>query len=119
MNEAYPQVLKNKLSKFVRSFGAYSARGYGNVHIEKNFVENIADVKVYLDGDQINYTATSLDDSWLLHFTYLRSMQEVTISLSSISLLFIEIPFGKVIIFGVSLTAIAILILFVLRKKNR
>ena len=61
--------------------GPSGTTGYVNVHIAKTVVDNIADVKVYLDGDQINYTITSLDDSWLLHFTYHHSTRTIAISL--------------------------------------
>jgi len=59
--------------------------GYVKVYIAKTLVDNIADLKVYLNGDQLNYTGTSLDDSWLLHFTYLHSTHKVTISLGQVS----------------------------------
>jgi hypothetical protein len=61
--------------------GPSGTTGYVNVHIAKTLVENIADVKVYLDGNQLDYTVTSLDDSWLLHFTYGHSTHIIAISL--------------------------------------
>lgn len=91
--------------------------GYAKVHIAKTLVENIADVKAYLDGDQINYTTALLSDSWLLHLTYLHSTHKITIDLGQLSTPFIETPLGKVLIFGVPITAIAILALFLLRKS--
>jgi len=99
--------------------GPSGTTGYVNVYIAKTLIENIADVKVYLDGVQLNYTATSLDDSWLLHFTYLHSTHKVTIRLGDISFPFIETPLGKVVIYVVPITAIVILIaLYFLRKKR-
>jgi parallel beta-helix repeat protein len=98
--------------------GPSGTTGYVNIYIAKTLIDNIADVKVYLDGDQLNYTATSLDDSWLLHFTYLHSTHKVTISLGSISAPFIETTFGKAIIYGVLIIiAISILIIFFKRRQ--
>jgi len=61
--------------------GPAGTTGYVNVYIAKTLIDNIADVKVYLDGDQLNYTTTSEDDSWLLHFTYSHSTHTIAMSL--------------------------------------
>jgi len=101
--------------------GPSDTAGYANVYVAKSLVANIVDVKVYLDGDQLSYKATSLDDSWSLHFTYPHGTHKVAISLGKISTPFIETPLGKAIIYGaVPITAIVILIvLYVWRKKQR
>lgn len=61
--------------------GPSGTRGYVKVTIAKDLVANATDIKVYLDGSQIYYTVESLDDSWLLHFTYMHSDHAVTIGL--------------------------------------
>ncbi|UCG37250.1 MAG: hypothetical protein JSV64_02955 [Candidatus Bathyarchaeota archaeon] len=96
--------------------GPSGATGYVNVHIARTLVENIADVEVYLDGDQTNYTTTLLADSWLLHLTYLHSTHKITINLGQIFTPFNETAFGKVLIYGVPITAMIVLSLFLLRK---
>jgi len=99
--------------------GPSGTTGYINVHIAKTLVDSIVDVKVYLDGLQLNYTATSLDDTWLLHFTYMHSTHKVTVSLGDIPSPFIETPLGKALIYVVPITAIVILTtLYLLRKKR-
>jgi len=100
--------------------GSSGTTGYANVYIAKTLVENIADVKVYLNGNQLNYTVTSLDDSWLLHFTYQHSTHKVTVTLGYVSARFIETPLGKIIAIGIPIIAIVILIiLYVLKRKRR
>jgi hypothetical protein len=100
--------------------GPSGTTGYANVYIAKTLVENIADVKVYLNGNQLNYTVTSLDDSWLLHFTYQHSTHKVTVTLGHVSAPFIETPLGKIIAIGIPIIAIVILIiLYVLKRKRR
>lgn len=96
--------------------GPPDTTGYVNVYVAKGLVEHMADVKVYLDSDQLSYKTISLDDSWLLHFTYVHSIHKITISLGGISTPFIETPLGKVLIYGLPITAMAILILFFSRK---
>jgi hypothetical protein len=58
--------------------------GYTNVTIARALIANISELKVNLDGNQINYTATSTDYSWLIHFTYGHSTHKIVILLSSL-----------------------------------
>jgi hypothetical protein len=61
--------------------GPSGTSGYVKVTIAKDLVANATDIKVYLDGSPLNYTVTSLGDSWLLYFTYMHSDHAVTIGL--------------------------------------
>lgn len=61
--------------------GESGTRGYVKVTIAKSLISNIADVKVYIDGNQTEYSATSQDDAWILTFTYTHSIHQVTIDL--------------------------------------
>jgi len=98
--------------------GPSGTTGYVNVYLAKILIANIAEVDVYLNGDQLNHTATLLDDSWLLRFTYQHSAHKVTISLGAIAT-FIETPLGKAIIYGVPLIAMIVLtIIYILKKRE-
>ena len=57
--------------------------GYVNVCIPKSLIGDISSLKLFLDSNQIDYTAKSESDSWLLYFTYHHSSHLVTISLKS------------------------------------
>lgn len=63
--------------------GETGTTGYVKVTIAKSLVSNIADVKVYLDGNQTEYSATSQDDAWILTFTYTHSTHHVTVNLKT------------------------------------
>ena len=63
--------------------GTSETMGYVKVTIAKSLAENAADIKVYLDGNQLNYDVTSNPDSWLLTFTYAHSTHNVMISLAA------------------------------------
>lgn len=97
--------------------GPSGTTGYVNVYIAKSLIDNIADVKVYLDGDQLNYTATSLDDSWLLHFTYSHSTHKVNINLGLIPFippqLITPLSLG---ILAVALAVATVLLVFKIRR---
>ena len=63
--------------------GDHGTRGYVDVYIPKSLVSDISGLKVYLDGNQIDYTSQSQGDGWLLYFAYHHSAHLVTISLGS------------------------------------
>jgi hypothetical protein len=63
--------------------GTAETAGYVKVTIAKSLVSNAANIKVYLDGNQLNYDVTSNADSWLLSFTYKHSTHKVMISLAT------------------------------------
>jgi len=97
--------------------GPTGTAGYVNVYIAKTLVDDITDIKVYLDGHNQNYTATSLDGSWLLYFIYLHSTHKITINLGYPSTPFIQTPLGKTMIYAIPITAIIVIILFILKKR--
>lgn len=59
--------------------------GYTNVTIAKTLIENISDLKIYLDGSQTNYVLTSTEYTWLIHFTYTHSSHKVIILLTPLN----------------------------------
>jgi hypothetical protein len=63
--------------------GEPGTKGYVDVDIPKSLINNISDVKVYMDNNSIQYTAQSQGDCWLLYFTYHHSTQDVIINLGS------------------------------------
>jgi len=115
--ETLPSFLLKRALNFTVN-GPSGTKGYVEVTVAKDLVENAADVKVYLDGDKLNYTVKSLDDSWLLHFTYLHSTHKVTISLGDLSVPFLETLLGKVVLYGIPITTMVILIIIYILKKR-
>lgn len=92
--------------------------GYVNVYIAKTLVENVTDIKVYLNGERLNHTATSLDDSWRIRFIYLHSTHKITINLGRISAPFVEtLLVQTVILTAVCIAAIVVLVLVILKKR--
>jgi hypothetical protein len=51
--------------------------------VAKSLVANVADLKVFLDGASLDYTAQSTDDSWILYFTYAHSTHDVAVNLGA------------------------------------
>lgn len=63
--------------------GSSGTTGYVDVYIAKTLINDIGQVKAYVNGNEVNYAATQTDDSWLLHFTYQHSTHTVVISLGT------------------------------------
>jgi hypothetical protein len=63
--------------------GTSGNAGYVEVTIAKSLVSSVQNVKVYLDGSQLNVAITEDADSWLLNFNYMHSTHHVKISLAT------------------------------------
>jgi len=61
--------------------GENGTTGYADVYIAKSIIGDIANVRAYLDGGEIEDTATSGNDFWLLYFSYQHSAHEVSVNL--------------------------------------
>lgn len=55
--------------------------GFVEVCIGKSLIQDPANLKVYLDKNQLNFTSTQTKESWIVYFTYHHSIHTVTISL--------------------------------------
>jgi len=78
--------------------GVSGSIGYVDASISKTLIDDIFHVHVYLNESELDYDAISLDDSWLLHFTYNHSVHEVVISLTGVSAPF-ELPINDLLPF--------------------
>lgn len=65
--------------------GASETTGYVKVTLAKSLAAHPEDIKVYLDGNQLNYLITPNADSWQLTFNYHHSTHHVTITVGSTS----------------------------------
>jgi len=61
--------------------GPSGTKGYVKVIVAKSLVANITNIRVYLTGNQTEYSITSTDDSWLLTFNYVHSTHQVVVDL--------------------------------------
>jgi len=62
--------------------GPSNTTGYVRYKIAKSLLSSIQNVKVFLDGNQLDVIFTSDEDSWHLFFTYTHSSHKVIISLA-------------------------------------
>ena len=63
--------------------GTSGTAGYVKATIAKSILSNGENIKVYLDGNQLEYAVTSNPDSWLLTFNYHHSTHQVKINLAT------------------------------------
>jgi hypothetical protein len=90
--------------------------GYVKVTIAKSLLSSIQDVKVYFDGTELNAEITEDGDSWLLSFTYMHSMHQVTINFASVSS--DESQLGPALVIGLPIAAV-VLFFVVTKIKDR
>lgn len=107
----------NKILSFTVE-GPSGSTGYSNVLIAKSLITEITGLKIYLDGNETPYTASSSDTAWLLRFTYQQSTHIVTVNLGQSPAPFIQTPFGIATLVGVAIV-IAIVAIFALRVRRR
>jgi hypothetical protein len=85
-NSTITELVFNSTSKIL-SFtvnGTSGTIGYTNVTIAKTLIGDLSELKIYLDGNQIDYTTTSTEYTWLIHITYPHSTHKVVMVLSSL-----------------------------------
>ena len=63
--------------------GPSGSVGCTNITIQNSLIANISELAVYIDGNLTNYSATAMDGSWLLTFTYHHSTHKVVVILGS------------------------------------
>ena len=63
--------------------GESGTTGYADVYIAKTLVQDPSNIEVIFDEEELNYTVTSTEDAWLLHFTYTHSIHNVVVNLES------------------------------------
>jgi hypothetical protein len=62
--------------------GPSGTTGYVNINIPKTLIPDIADLKIYLDGNTLRYSSSEQSDSWLVTFSYHHSMHQITICMN-------------------------------------
>jgi hypothetical protein len=63
--------------------GPNGTRGHTTVLMPKSLIGNLDSIKVLVDGNQVNYTVTSIDESIALTFDYSHSTHYITIKASN------------------------------------
>ncbi len=85
-NSTISELTFNSTSKTITYIvsGPTGTIGHTNVTIVKTLIEDINDLKVYIDGNEINYTIIDTVSSWLIHFTYTHSTHKVIMETGSL-----------------------------------
>jgi hypothetical protein len=65
------------------AIGPSGTTGYVIVTVARTAVQNFNEFKVFLDGNQLNYTVTSTADSWLIKFNYSHSTHRLSMYLGT------------------------------------
>ena len=63
--------------------GTSGTAGYVKATISKSLLTNGENLKAYIDGSQLNYSVTSMVDSWVFTFNYHHSTHQITLNLGT------------------------------------
>jgi len=88
--------------------GPSGTAGYVDVYVAKNIVKDINDVKAHVDDSEVNYTSSSIQDSWLIHLTYQHSSHEVILSFDPETPLDLGITTELAIILGAAIAIVLV-----------
>jgi protocatechuate 3,4-dioxygenase beta subunit len=61
--------------------GDSGTTGYADVYIEKSILKNVEEFEVHIDEIKLDYTLSSTESAWLLHFEYSHSAHNITVEL--------------------------------------
>jgi hypothetical protein len=67
--------------------GASGTTGYADIFISKTLLQDLNRLTVSVDGKPMNFTGSSADDFWVLHFVYYHSTHNFMINMQSNELL--------------------------------
>jgi hypothetical protein len=97
--------------------GPNGTKGYAQVTIAKSLISNAENMKVLLDGKELDHEATSNADSWLLSFNYSHSTHKVSIAMSTTS--FLGVEYWTWIVVAISLAVVGASFLVYIKKRRR
>jgi len=64
--------------------GASGTAGYTRISMAKTLIGNEEQLKVYFDGNQVNFTSQETEDAFQIIFTYYHSTHKVVVTLGSV-----------------------------------
>jgi hypothetical protein len=64
--------------------GPSGTAGYTKISMAKTLMENEEQIKVYLDGNQVNFTSQETEDAYQIIFAYHHSTHKVVVTLGSV-----------------------------------
>jgi hypothetical protein len=100
--------------------GPSNTTGYVDIYVPKSLINDVSNLKIFLDENPLPYSTESQSDSWLLSFTYHHSIHQVTINLGSASSpSFMRSQLGELFVVGVVITAFAITSVVLLLRKHK
>jgi hypothetical protein len=88
--------------------GPSNSKGYVNVYIPKSLINDVSDLKIYVDENLVTYSSESQLDSWLVSFEYSHSAHKVIIKLIAASSNPDETPLDNIIYVVIAAAAIAV-----------
>jgi hypothetical protein len=97
--------------------GPDGTSGYVKATISKSFMPNAQNINVYLDGNSIEHSLDSNDNSWIITFNYQHSTHQVAINAAGSQA--IQDWTWKLAILSIAILSITGALMIVLMKRRR
>lgn len=100
--------------------GESGTTGFVDVYLSKSLVGNVSAIQASIDGKAIDYTVSSTEDSWILHFSYHHSSHNIMFNLSGAEISSVpEIPQAASSFLLLALFAIAVAVVITKRRTGK
>jgi hypothetical protein len=99
--------------------GESGTAGYVNLYVPKTLLNDASGLKVYLDGNELDFSYALQGESWLISFTYQHSTHAVIVNLGSTPSSPVQSPVGEWIVISLAFTAIMVAVAAVLFAFKR
>ncbi|MFC1486603.1 NosD domain-containing protein [Thermoproteota archaeon] len=97
--------------------GESGTTGYVRITISKTLIDKINSVEIRIDNNKVDYTSTSIDDSWLVFVTFPHSNHDFIIQLGSSPIDGSELL--NFLLIGIILSiVIVVIIYFIIRRRK-
>lgn len=97
--------------------GPSGTAGYADVCVSKSLVDDPSTVQAFIDGNLVNFTVSSAEDSWILHFSYHHSSHDFQCDLNGGDKTVPELPMQALVITLAALFVSTVAFLIVFKRK--
>ncbi len=101
--------------------GTAETTGTTTITIAKSYLESIDKVKIFIDGNQIDFEVSQTDASWILTFSYTHSTHQVIIALNAPpeTVDFFGLPIGWAVAVVAVVIVFVSLAIILLRRRSK
>jgi hypothetical protein len=110
---------ESKELSFIAS-GPSGTKGYVDLYIPKDILDDISQLKAYVDGNQVSFSSQSQSESWLIQFDYSHNQHKITLTIDETTAINTDtVPQWVIYVAPIPVVAAIAAIAFALKKRNK